>query len=62
MKANDIVTFKNPIAEDFDKNGKLVSFKVIEMRGERVLVESLNDTYAIKPTCVYLVADLVVLS
>lgn len=60
MNVNDLVTFKNPTASEINKDGSPVVFKVIELRGNRVLVESTSDKYTIKSTCVYLASDLVV--
>lgn len=53
MKQNDLVAFKNPEPDEKD-----LIFKVIELRGDRVLVQSTSEAYLIKPTFVYLQSDL----
>lgn len=53
MNAGDVVTFKQPTADEIG-----LRFVVIEPRGDRVMVRHVDSDMSIKPTFVYRVADL----
>ena len=55
FKTGQIVTFKTPAPNEQGEQ-----FKVIEMRGPRVLVQVLNSGFSagLEPTCVYLASEL----
>lgn len=55
MKAGDIVKFSAPTG-DFETRAR---FRVLEVRGERLLVELVDSRFSIAPTSVYLAEDLV---
>ena len=57
MKTGDLVKFK----EAMEPGEERLVMRVIEMRGDRVLVECLVEGLHILPTSVYPVADLVVI-
>jgi len=54
MKRGDIVEWAGPLTDD----EKLEAFRVLEVRGDRVLVEMVPNYFRIAPTFVYDVADL----
>lgn len=57
MKPGDVVKFRE-VLEDGDEDAR---FAVLEMRGDRVLVQSLDPAFAnwrLKPTTVYSVKEL----
>ena len=53
MNAGDVVTFKQPAADEIG-----LRFVVVEPRGDRVMVRHADSPMSIKPTFVYQVADL----
>ena len=57
MKKGDLVRFKVAMEPGEER----LVMRVVEMRGERVLVECLVEGLRILPTAVYPVADLVVI-
>ena len=59
MQPGDVVKFASP----FDAAEATHRFRVVELRGDRVLVQCTDSTFRswwIKPRSVYLVADLLV--
>jgi hypothetical protein len=54
MKRGDIVEWLDPLTEDETTE----AFRVVELRGDRVLVEDIHSHYNIRPTFAYEVADL----
>lgn len=54
MKRGDIVEWLEPMSD----NEKHEAFRVVEDRGDRVLVEDIRSHYRIQPTFVYAAADL----
>ncbi len=57
MKEGDMVKFREPMEPGEER----LVMRVIEMRGDRVLVECLVDGMMLLPQSVYSVADLVVI-
>ena len=51
----DLVKFATPM----ERGDEQAMFRVVELRGERVLVADADSTSPIVPTCVYLATDLV---
>lgn len=58
MKVNDIVTFINPNVDEILPDGKTLIYRVIELRGDRVLVELITDKFYFKPTASFKINEL----
>jgi hypothetical protein len=58
IRVGSLVVFREPNPDELDKDGKQVPMKVIELNGDRALVEALV-ALPVRPQSVHPVADLV---
>lgn len=52
------VIFREPNADELDKNGKQIPMKVIEVNGDRVKVEAIVEM-TIRPSYILLLSELI---